>query len=245
MPPGVVAAQLQNPEYHNWLKVGLAIQITTDGLRPFFEARAQAWYATLICDWKTAPAARGDPEWTVSDLPFIKTTGDGTAAGTEYKSSQASKQRQDFAAAIKQNHTNPAATNKQISYEHCDASQWGEPDAWFEPMKAYVQMRLGSHESCIKKRAPADLDICGITAAMQFCVGFSGCIDQRRQVGVLEAARNVRNTKWGHIETLTLDNSQTTAAIQTLRDCLQDDTGGNSTLLQDPTVSTHPTLSAD
>jgi len=212
------AGQLGDSEYHNWLRVGLGIRITTDGLQSFCARHGNIFYIKLIQEWKQTPTNRNpaEPEWSDGDLPAIKCTIDGSAAGSKYgdavlcpvcsvekkkgdpkqsctdKSKHASQQRKDFAEVFKQHHINStysiagttvpadkAATNKSISYEHCNASRWGDVDGWFEVFKAYIQMQIGTHEHCLFKTSPEHLDICGLTAGMNFCDGFSHCVDQR------------------------------------------------------------------
>ena len=268
-------AQIGDPEYHNWLKVGLAIRLTTDGLQSFCERHGRAFNVKLLHTWKQVPLSRvpPEPEWTDADLPAIKCALDTSDAGTEYKSSAASKQRKDFAEAIKRHHVNsventagtgvPAnkvANNGNIKYEHCNASRWGDAEGWFEVFKAYIQMRIGSHAECIMKMGPGSLDICGLTAGMNFCDGFSKCVDQRTKAlplahlfrvagnaadpsGRLEAARNVRNGTWGHVRSLKLTDDQTVRAITDLLRCLRDDTskdGTTDTLSHDRVVCALP-----
>lgn len=258
------ATQLGDQEFHNWLKVGLAIRVTTDGLLPFCERHGRAFYNELIEKWKEIPTERGEPKWTDADRQAIKCTAAGSDAGTQYLSSSASKQREDFAEAIKRRHINSVdnirgtdvPVNKAVPSDnfkikdHCDASRWGDDDAWFEVFKAYIKMRLGPHSECIQKTKPSHLDICGLTAGMGFCDGFTHCIDQRTKSlpeghrlrvagnpeepsGRLEAARNVRNGVWGHVRSLKLSDEEATRAIATLKECLLDNTGGSDALLHD------------
>ena len=247
-----MSAQLtdaQFVQYHNWLKVGLAIRKATDGTLPFFTKNGLRFFSTVVADWKKVPLSRAAAEWTDADLVLVGQTKDGADAGTKYKSSEASQARKDFAEVIRQHHINQPATNTMIKYEHCNAQRWClNPNGWLELLKAYIKMPLGKHEQCAQKNSPDQLDMCGILRAMNFCKGFSDCIDQQTTGlppahpeygadGTLDGACNVRN-RWAHNSQQTLDSASAKAELSTLQTFLQDDTdpGGNS-LLHDTTVS--------
>ena len=115
-------------------------------------------------------------------------------------------------------------------------------------MKAYVKMRMGAQ--CHQITGPSMVDMCVLSTMIQFCDGFSGLIDQTTTAlppghplkatvgGPLEAARNVRNGKWGHVPNLKLTDVEAADGIQKLLDCLVSDLGGAESLNNDAAATT-------
>jgi len=252
--------------YENWLKVGLASRILADVLKMFFERHGRFFYATLMEDWKRLPVARGDKEWTDNDLWALRANIDGSHAGTQYRHEHASQQRRDFAEVINQHHVNSldnvkdtdvqphdASTSRTLSYLACDASLWGDPDAWLEPLKAYTTSNFGTHAECIRLTSTFQLDLGVIREMLTFCDAFSHCVNQRTIAlpvghpykvhgtpqdpgGLLQVVCGVRNMNWAHAQSKLLETNDAKAIVSLMHTCLRDPTGGQNSLKEDSTA---------
>lgn len=257
--PGEVPSQLSDPGYQNWQRVGLGLIELRNAYLPLFEQHGRALYQQLLHEWTQLPVTRGEPAWTDTDIPMIQSEVDpatgALSKATKYVVSKATQQRMDMAAVIRRHHVSstsnyptgvqgpvrpdgdPNPKSDCTGWVHCDASRWGDPDAWLEVLKAYSRAgNLGSkhHVLISEKVQPDQLDATGLINIMRFCDAFTSSFDQSSsdlpadhplhaaQKGHLQKVQDVRNSAVCHSPDFTVCDDEARAALIVLLEALQD-----------------------
>ena len=187
------ARQLTTPEYSNWLALGHALTtILCHGLRPFIKQEMKTLYTSVTA---TIAALSAGPCTCV----FVKNR----------KPNQYHDMTTCALAGILQAHHRKNKPN----WKQSDSSKWTDPNLGpWEIAKLYLPDL--SRNSVVNS---ADhMDITGILNLMYWCNHF--IVPQP----LVDAVREIRNTKWAHVPKLELTDVDKKAAFDAIEKLLED-----------------------
>jgi ankyrin repeat protein/serine/threonine protein kinase len=209
-------AKLNNKEYLNWIRVGLALRELAELLAQFIHIEAIAYHRTFLAELLELGIAR-----YIGDISLY--------VPEDVHTDPAMAALKPIADVIKKHHL-----GKEPTWSNSNAAKWCDQKAgFFEVIKLYCAP-MGRHDAAIKKEGASDVDFCSLAAMLMWCDRFecrSDSPSECKRKQLIRAVSLVRNA-WAHNQRTEFSNTDTDKHLCSLCTLLQQETN----LVSLPTV---------